>query len=201
MSQRKQAHARCPRCLMRIEHCFCADIPQISLKTEILIISRAREIKAPSNTARLAALALPNSKVLIRGSTEHPYDLKAHLDPHRRQFLLYPDPEAPTLQDFDPQIWREGAQLIVPDGNWRQTSKLARRDPDLAMIPKVSLAPESVSAYKIRAERKAEGLATLEAIARALGVMEGLEVRQQLEELLARLVEGTLKARGQHTSE
>jgi DTW domain-containing protein YfiP len=52
------------------------------------------------------------------------------------------------------------------------------------------------SRYVLRAHPDAGCLATLEAVARALGILEGAEVRRRLEELLDRFVQRTLWARG-----
>jgi DTW domain-containing protein YfiP len=86
--------------------------------------------------------------------------------------------------------------LVVPDGNWRQTGKMIRRDGDMAQIPRVTLPVGNPSAYRIRTERRQEGLATIEAIARALGIIESPEVQAALEDLLAVKVSRTLASRG-----
>jgi DTW domain-containing protein YfiP len=84
----------------------------------------------------------------------------------------------------------------VPDGNWRQTSKMRRRDPIMADLPCVRLPPGPPSAYRVRKETKAEGLATIEAIARTLGILEGPTVQKALEDLLDLMVTRTLASRG-----
>lgn len=52
------------------------------------------------------------------------------------------------------------------------------------------------SIYRLRQETQAGGLATLEAIARALGILEGASIQRELERVLRIMVERTLWARG-----
>jgi DTW domain-containing protein YfiP len=197
VSLRKKPEARCSGCLMRHESCLCGAIPRLLLETRLVLITRSRELKSPSNTGRLALLALSNSEGLVRGDRNRPYDLKGSLLPNRPSLLLYADPEAPvldrSLRDLGPY------NLIVPDGNWRQTHKLRRRDPDLLNVPCVRLPPDRPSAYRIRHDSKAEGLATLEAIARALGVLEGPQVEAELTTLFELQVTSILRSRGSNS--
>jgi len=181
---------------MRKELCLCRDIPQIELNTKVIIVTTKRELKIPTNTGRLASLALTNSTILIRGVEDQPYDLNEHLPEGETRLLLYPCPDALLLT---PELVNQIAKpinLIVPDGNWRQTSKMRRRDPVMAQIPTVSLPVGDTSRYLVRKETKAEGLATIEGIARALGIIESPAIQQQLEQLLGLMVMRTLTSRG-----
>ncbi len=196
MTSRKKYWLRCSRCLMRQELCLCANIPELRLGTKLILVMNKREIKVPTNTGRLASLALPNSVILSRGLEDNPYDLAEHLPQDRPGILLYPADDAILLT---PEWVAEHGpfHLVVPDGNWRQTSKMRRRDPVMATLPCVRLPPGPPSAYRVRKESKAEGLATIEAIARTLGILEGPSVQKALEELLAIMVTRTLASRGQ----
>jgi DTW domain-containing protein len=86
--------------------------------------------------------------------------------------------------------------LIVPDGNWRQASKVRARVPGLCAIPCVTLSAPEPSRYRLRSEAHPHGLATMEAIARALGLLEGPAVRHALEHVFDVMVERTLWMRG-----
>ena len=86
---------------------------------------------------------------------------------------------------------------MVPDGTWRQASKVRQRVPGLRDVPCVSLPPDEPSIYRLRAEAHGHGLATIEAIARALGILEGLHVRHALEQVFRAMVERTLWSRGE----
>ncbi len=87
--------------------------------------------------------------------------------------------------------------LFVPDGTWRQASKVRRRVPCLADVPLVSLPQGSATTYRLRHEPRDGGLATMEAIARAFGILEGEAVQQALERVFRIMVERTLWSRGQ----
>lgn len=181
---------------MGLPRCFCDQIPQINLTTRVIVIAFKREIFAPSNTGRLATLALSNSVLLARGDQDRPYDLTDHLLPNRPSIVLFPADGAEQLSADSLIPFEKPLNLIVPDGNWRQTSKMIRRDPCMALLPRMTLPLGSPSAYKIRTERKTAGLATIEAIARALGIIEGCAVQVALERLLAVKVNLTLSSRG-----
>jgi tRNA pseudouridine65 synthase len=71
----------------------------------------------------------------------------------------------------------------------------------LVQAERVALVAGEPSRYHLRNEPREGGLATFEAIARALGVLESHAVRQQLEALFARMVERTLLTRQQPTGE
>lgn len=192
MSQRKKYGQRCGRCLMRFEICICSAIPQLDLATRLVLVIRRRELQCPSNTGRLAALALPESRIVLHGEVGQKLDLATAIDPALPTYLLYPSEDAMLLGD----ALKGPINLIVPDGNWRQTAKMRRRDPSMAALPTLRLPPSAPSLYRIRKESQAEGLATLEAIARALGVIEGEAVQKALERLLDLMTRRILWSRG-----
>jgi hypothetical protein len=51
--------------------------------------------------------------------------------------------------------------------------------------------------YRLRTESHEAGLATIEAIARAMGILEGMHVQHALERVFRAMVERTLWARGE----
>lgn len=181
---------------MGVVRCFCDQIPTLSLATRVIVVAYKREIHAPSNTGRLATLALSNSVLLARGDQYQPYRLTEYLLPGSPSLVLFPSEEAEPLSEARLDQMTRPFNLVVPDGNWRQTAKMIRRDSDMAQLPRVTLPMGNPSAYRIRTERKQEGLATIEAIARALGIIEGTEVQVALENLLAVKVSRTLASRG-----
>jgi DTW domain-containing protein YfiP len=191
---RKKYWLRCDRCKMRREVCICSDIPQLSTATKLVLLAARRELQVPTNTGRLAAQALTNSVMLTRGDRDIPLDLAEHLPEGCRPLILYPADDAielsPTMREGGPYT------LVVPDGNWRQTSKMRRREPLLAGIQAVTLPPGPDTQYLVRRETKAQGLATIEAIARALGILEGDWVQRELEKVFALMVQRTLAGRG-----
>jgi DTW domain-containing protein YfiP len=195
MSQRKKDQERCQNCLMRNELCICTLIPRLDTNTKIIVIISKREFKVPTNTGRLAGLALKNSTILLRGDLDQPYDLTEHLGPSGTNFVFYPDEYAQVVTP-DIASAAKPLTLIFPDGNWRGAGKMCRRDQVMAGLPKLRLPAGAPSNYRVRKETKAEGLATIEAISRALGIIESPTIQMQLDALLKVMSDRTLKSRG-----
>jgi DTW domain-containing protein YfiP len=87
--------------------------------------------------------------------------------------------------------------LVVPDGSWRQARKAVGREPGLQGLRRVKLpAGGPPSEYRLRVEPNEHSVCTFEAIARALGVLEGRETQDQLEALFRVSVGRTLWSRG-----
>ncbi len=174
--------------------CVCSLIPRIETVTRLLLVIHRSEHRKPTNTGRLAVECLPNSAVLVRGNELEP-SAPFVADRGTQPVLLFPHDEAIPLQ----QLARSGepVTLIVPDGTWRQASKVRGRVPGLADVPCVRLPLEEPSLYRLRAEAHPTGLATIEAIARTMGVLEGPHVRAQLERVFRAMVERTLWSRGE----
>ena len=171
-------------------------IPQIALQTRVIILMHTCEEVLTTNTARLAAKALTNSEVRIHGRRDERMSLEGWLQPARPSFLLYPSSRAIELTTEFVSRLSGPVNLIVPDASWRQTKKFVRREPGLVGIPHVTLPSGPPSEYRLRAQRDDQNLCTLEAIARALGILESRAAQAGLETLLRVLVERTLWSRG-----
>lgn len=177
--------------------CLCAEIPQLKLLTRMVLVMHHREASKTTATGPLALLALKGSRLCVHGELGAPLDLSAEHTPDRRVLLLFPREDAQVLT---PQLLARDPRpvtLLVPDGNWRQASRASRRIPGLAQAECVTLAAGPATRYRLRHEPKVGGLATFEAIARALGVLESAAVQQQLEALFERVVATTLSTRAQ----
>jgi DTW domain-containing protein len=187
---------RCPRCEIGRPLCFCALIPQIRLRTRVIILMHTSEEVLPSNTARLAAKSLTNSEIRINGRKGDRLSTVGLLEEGRQSLLLYPSPHAAELgADFVSDL-KGPVNLIVPDGKWRQTQKFTRRESALAGIPHVKVTAGAPSQYRLRTQPNDQSLCTLEAIARALGFLESRAAQVQLETVLSVMVERTMWARG-----
>lgn len=182
---------------MVLDLCVCDIFPRLDLPTRLIVLIHARENWRPSNTGHLARLALRNSKVVVR---KDPIDY-AHTatlvgDP-KNAVVLFPRENAQALTPELVASLPRPLTLICPDGSWRQASKMVVRDPVLRALPRVFL-PFSgrASVYRLRVETRPEGLATFEAIARALGAIEGAEVAERLEQAFRIYTDRALWARG-----
>lgn len=157
------------------------------------MLRHATESWRTSNTARIASLALERCEVLEVGAVEADRaELERRVEEFLarpgRNYLLYPGPGA------GPPYSNEGEEvrLIVPDGSWRQARRMLWRVPGLGRLPRISFSAEleGVAAQlRLRRPPRPEGLSTIEAIARAIGAIEGEEVSRPLEEIYRKMVE------------
>lgn len=186
--------ARCARCGMHLRLCLCSELQPLALATRVVVISSAREAPQPTNTGRLVPLALTRGEVRVVGRGSDPLRSEDLCDPARRTLLLFPGAEARLLSreadDMRP------VTLVVPDGTWRAARRMTTRQAVLAELEPVRLPAGPPSCYGLRSHPDAACLATFEAVARALGLLEGPEVRARLEHVFALFVERTLFSRG-----
>jgi DTW domain-containing protein YfiP len=169
MSRRDNVQARCVTCLMHATLCICALVPRLATRTRLTLLVHYREARKPSNTGQLAARCLDRSAVEIIGQPGHL--LEAPLVDDEVPLLMFPDEDAVPIEQY--ARCAKPIALFVPDGNWRQASKVRRRGPGFGAIQCVTLPDTGPSEYRLRAEPRTGGLATLEAIARALRILEG----------------------------
>jgi DTW domain-containing protein YfiP len=194
VSRRANAAFRCDRCHLHDSLCVCALIPRLETRTRVVLIIHRYEDRKPTNTGRLATECLTNSAVIVRGHETHP-DTPLDFGPDVEPVVLFPYPGARPLTDYASSP--RPVTLVVPDGNWRQASKVYKRVPGLRDVPYVTLPPGRASHYRLRAEVHEKGMSTLEAIARALGILEGPAVQRDLERLFFTMVTRTLWSRGE----
>ena len=191
-----KAKQRCSVCDSSWTLCMCAALPRLDLRTKIALVIHHRELTRSSNTGLLALRALVNSELRIRGESRETLDLEDLLSPRYRSLVFYPSSDAVELdREFVAQDPRP-IQLIVPDGTWRQARKLHSRHHELKDIPRVKISTPNHSSFQLRAQSRPEGMATLQAIAAALRMIEGDEVSAQLMQLFHARVVRTLSARG-----
>jgi DTW domain-containing protein YfiP len=196
MGTRSKRSERCPHCRLHTDLCICNAVPRLDLATRLILVMHRREWAKPTATGPLALTVLTNSELRIQGHKEQPLDFRDLDTDQRRTLLLYPGEEARTLSlsllAEDPRP----VNLVVPDGNWRQAARMGRRLPGLEHATMVRLPEGAKTGWGIRKECHPEGLATFEAIARALGIIDSVAVQKSMEELFQLMVARTLLARG-----
>lgn len=191
-----QVQPRCPVCGLSPTLCLCAVLPRLELRTRLVLVIHHYELRRSSNTGLLAQRALVNSVVRVRGAGRERLDLTDLLSPDHRSLLFFPSADA--LELTRELVGRDSRpiQLIVPDGNWRQAGKLHTRQAELRAIPRVKIAAPTETRYQLRAQVRPGRMATLQAVAAALRVIEGDAVGDQLLRLYDARVARTLSARG-----
>jgi DTW domain-containing protein YfiP len=192
----EDVHAeRCERCALQLHLCLCAHVQPIDLATRVIVLRHRRELHKTTNTGRLVSLTLANGEVRTFGARDQAFDAANLVDPSRRVLLLYPTEDSLEIAPDDGD--ERPVTLIVPDADWRRAFKLVAREPALRGIQRVHLPKGPPSNYRLRRHTDPRFLATFEAIARALGVLESASVQLQLEHVFHLMVERTLASRGQ----
>ncbi|MCY1080249.1 tRNA-uridine aminocarboxypropyltransferase [Archangium lansingense] len=175
MSPRVSPRPRCHRCNLPQHLCLCAEIPRVETCTRFLILQHVVEIGKKSNTGRVAALALSNARLLTYGAPGEFLDTALLSEPGT--WLLYPDgppapPDAPAPR-----------QLVVLDASWSQARRMTQRLPALRALPRLALPPPEPGLLRLREPTHPSGMSTLDAVARAVAVLEGPEAAVPLERL------------------
>jgi DTW domain-containing protein len=179
---------RCPRCLIRAEHCICSEVPRVPNQIEIVIVRHQWELRKSTGTARIAELALERCRFVQVGYDTAPAD--AALAALTDAWLLFPEAGRALRPASRP------ARLVVLDGTWTQVVRMRRRLASLSSLPRFALPPKPVAPMRLRASARPEDRSTLEAIADALDVLEGEAIARPLAILHQRYVERVLRARG-----
>jgi DTW domain-containing protein YfiP len=185
----------CSTCRLHTTLCICALVPRLHTRTRLVVVVPSREARKPSNTGQLAARCVEGSTVQIVRKHSGPLQPPAVRD-GERPLVLFPAADAVPITAYAGS--REPIALIVPDGSWSQARELKQRVA-LRQHPCVTLPSLGPSEYRLRSEPQVGGLATFEAIARALQILEGdtgeATARAMLE-LFRVMVERTLWFRG-----
>lgn len=166
-----EARAVCDRCRRPASVCYCAHIPTLPTRTQVLLLQHPRERDNAIGTARMAHLALPGS-VLRVGVTFDDDTIVRRALAERPAYLLFPGPGALAPSELPD----EAITLVVVDGTWWQAKKLVRANPLLQALPRVGLSPSRPSEYQIRRQPAELCVSTIEALAETLTVLERAEL-------------------------
>lgn len=168
------------------------------LKTDVrlVVLIHKLELKSTTNTGRLAVRSFRDAEIRVRGKLDEPMSGEGIVGPGHQGLFLYPSDDAIELSHEYVRSLQRPITLIVPDGTWRQASKVARREPALAGVPRVKLPPGKPSEYFLRVAPSQQSLSTIEAIARTMGFLENAEAQVQLEKIFQLVVKRTLYSRG-----
>lgn len=195
MGSRTHNHPRCTDCFMHIEWCICDEFQPRETRTRLALVLHHNEIAKTTNTGRMALKTLINSEAYIRGLEEGPADLSPLASDERRLLVLFPSDDARLLT---PELIAEDPRpitLAVPDGTWAQARRAVRREPALSNAEHIILPPGPPSRYLLRKEHEEHGLATIEAIARAFGILEDEASQHALERIFDLMVSRTMITR------
>lgn len=186
---------RCGRCRLHTDLCACDLLVPLPVSTRLLLIAHTAEVRKTTNTGQLALACLPGATLCVRGREDLPND-PVVWDPATTPLLLFPTSAAVMLHDWRAAHAEAQVTLIVPDGTWRQAKRIPRRVPELRGVQAVKLATNQESGYRLRRATRDQHMATMEAIAMALGVLEGAAVEARLKHVFRAVVERALWSNG-----
>lgn len=157
-------------------------------RTRFVVLQHAHEVKKQSNTARMAALALRSCEVRLFGAEGVALQADDLSEPGT--WLLFPSdgPAAPPPKPCSV------ARLVVLDGSWSQARRMLQRIAQLRGLPRLSLTPAAGRASLRTAPPG--GMSTLEAIARAVELLEGPSLAAPLDRLHGAMVQRVVRSRG-----
>lgn len=159
----------------------------------MLILQHPDEARHPLNTARLAALGLQRAELWVGETFPDLVEMIASAD---RVFLLFPAKGEHLGRTISIDSEPGATLLIVPDGTWRKARKLLHTNPVLNALPRLSLSGGEPSEYRIRKAPAPASISTIEAIVRALSVLEPGGDFQPLLQPFRALVEQQIRAMG-----
>ena len=139
-----------------------------------MILRHHHEEHRSSNTGRLAHFALPNSELLDIGGGP-----AVQLPPLAGAWLLYP--EGPVTETIE----EPPSTLVVLDATWSQARRMYRKIDALRGLPILRLPDAAMPAARLRNSPGPGRVSTIEAIARALRMLEGDAAALPLEQLFA----------------
>lgn len=160
---------RCRSCFKPAPHCICGLIEPVSNRTFVSILQHPRERFHAIGTARIARLGLERSRIVVPRDC-FTRSLEQRFDVTPGTGLLFPHPGAKRLEDLAPH--ERPAGLVVLDGTWSQARRLYGANPWLHELPHFALSPPAPTRYRIRKAPRREFVSTLEAIVRALEILE-----------------------------
>lgn len=181
---------RCPRCFLPTPLCLCAEVPSVSTRTELLVIRHHKESLKSTNTARMAALAMPRCRIISYGSPGEPFDASVLEAPDT--WLLFPHTQKAPVPAGPPP-----ARLIILDGSWGQARRMVQRVPALRRLPGLKLPPPPPYTRRLRRSPHPDAMSTMEAIAGAVAHLEGEDVAVPLYALYELMIDRVMMSRGQ----
>lgn len=166
VKQITKLYESCNKCGLPIINCICNTVPKVKTKAKIWIVSLEREIRRPSNTARLLKLVNPESTELVLWErTNIPEKLIETINGGVYDiYLLFPE-ENDDLSErkFEFRNSEGTPAFVILDGTWKEARKILRKSDYLKSLPRISLSPVNKSEYTLRRGATEGELCTIEA--------------------------------------
>lgn len=170
----------CTSCRLRRHECVCEYAPRLQISTRVFVIVHCKEWRRTTNTGHLARLAIDGGVVRQHGLMHRSVRCDDIDADSPSTLVLFPGRGAKPLTPALIADLSRPLTLVVPDGNWNQTKHMMRRVPILVRAQPVRLAGSNRDFAGLRQNRLPDRMSTFEAIALALGILEGQDTERRL---------------------
>jgi len=177
--------------------CICDLVEKITLNTKVTLMLHIKELKRITNTGKLINLTLDNKSIIVNGKKDEVLASDNIVNPDYENLILFPTAGNTLNKEFMSTL-NKPINLIVPDGTWRQASKMVRNNRELMKYKQVKLPSnimESSERERLRKNITLDRVSTFEAIASALGIIEGKNIKEKMEALYFEMVKRLLERR------
>ena len=156
--------------------CVCDACAPVPNRTRVSVLQHPTEVGHPKGTVRILCQSLKNLEVFCGETPEDFREAGFETDTVTgNSALLFPGPGSDTLESSD---LSHIDHWMILDGTWRKAARILHQNPALASLPRFHFASPPASAYTIRKAPGSHHLATAEAVAYLLNVVEpGLDTR------------------------
>lgn len=191
-------HQACPNCFRFIDDCICERVTSFSNRLQVIILQHPQEQYKLLNSARLAHIALRNSKIRV-GLSWPNFKSVAGADQLPSQWgILYLSSSKGSkpcqIIDRHKKVIEDSSFLrgiIALDGSWKQAKSLWWRNPWFLRLNRITLNPDHPS---LRGQTKTEAMSTVEAVAMALSYLgEMPQISESLRSQYEQLIIGSKK--------
>jgi DTW domain-containing protein len=178
----------CTACRLRREECVCSHAPRLCISTRLVVIIHSKEWRKTTNTGHFARLAIKDAEVRLHGAPRRTVS-SAGIVAASSTLVLFPGRGAHPLNPAYIASLPRPLTLLVPDGNWNQAQHMMRRLPMLHQARPVRLDGSALDPNGLRRNHCDGRMSTFEAIAQALGILEGRETEDHLLKFFGRVLE------------
>ena len=159
-----------------------------------MVIIHSKEWSKTSNTGHLTRLAIKNAEIRLHGLPHQIMSSEGVDSFSPSTLVLFPGSGAQPLTRMYISSLARPLTLLVPDGNWNQAKNMMRRLPMLHQANPVSLGGPTLNPNYLRRNVKADRMSTFEAIAQALGILEGQETENHLLDFFQKVLDRMVRA-------
>lgn len=176
---------RCNYCRLHAPLCLCQNLQPVDIPINLILVMHQNEGFKTSNTGCFLQRFFSNCQVLTYGARpEHQLDHDRLVFDPQHTAILFPASDATPL---NPSMDIE--HLIIPDGTWRQASKLTRRIRHRHGYRVVTVPPGPASRYRLRQAPREGWICTFEAVSRAIGALGHLTCQAELDAGFAKMAD------------